>query len=1051
MVKVALPSDLQPSRDSGSGSYASTRTRLRRVLFLTKFLVTAGVLLCTAPQIISLTGTAPLLLSAVDPELGGIVAFDSVTLSWWSPPEIRGLSVAANAESAIENSAETQSSELIAPDDLLTVKRIVADQPLWQILVSGGNGISLNVESARLGPIDVDRTDWLPEPLRRWIVATDSADEPESDSAWSVMLRDTTVLLRVPAEPPMAGTQIISLSGFDGEISDLAGNYLLPRLRLLVFPEQLSTGNSRIASGLMRTASADLLSDTPLLSPVNDEIFPETPDSAISSLEIRSDDVAGSSEQKLLVSLNHVDLKLLQPFLSLFGIQFGLQGQATGAVELQLTPSEFGKNVTGRVKFDLAEPGFRDHSWSADEWLRPGATVASGSFALSENGVLLDSLMIESELLSLFGNGEFPWGGGVSIRPFEMRAQCSLTGLSTGIPQTLRTLGVQPFRSGDVAVSVTTKTNQSVSGWQATASATGMRLLEPVGGQLTLPDVAVSIEGGWLDDRPVLTDIAASAEFGQLELAPEGEWWKLQGWVNPDSLRSHFSSLLQLPSLSLSEPLQLDARLKRSGDVYELGPSAITSAEFRMESPGLLITPRASFPECLAGTVSLRSHSATLRPLLFDLTGFPILSPAAEVVVRVSSLPGRELQLSALVTPAAPVRRSLFARSPEGVNRALSAQSVLEVSEARIVLSGTALESTEQWEISSGSFVLPGLSGKIMGSLQSTNSGPVGTLSCRVQYDLNRLSEQVFAAESGVQLQGAGESQVSLQLRKGPAVGSAAASHVVEGTAQIRWDSASIPGFVVGPGTADVVLRNDEIGTSPIQCSLNGGTMTITPRYDFGSGRLQLAPGSRIEQIRLSEEIGTYWLASLSPLLAESTELTGTVSARVQEFNWSTLAPMDSRASLMLNIGHLEAKPGEFAEVLLSAGQRILRGSTAESPLHRLSLELPRQDIPVTVTDGYVQHAQLQLLLNDWSLTSSGRIGFDESLALELSLPVRRSASDLQVLIPVGGTVTRPVPDLAGALRDAGVRQLQQGIQKRADEQLNRSLNQLFDRLGISQ
>lgn len=66
------------------------------------------------------------------------------------------------------------------------------------------------------------------------------------------------------------------------------------------------------------------------------------------------------------------------------------------------------------------------------------------------------------------------------------------------------------------------------------------------------------------------------------------------------------------------------------------------------------------------------------------------------------------------------------------------------------------------------------------------------------------------------------------------------------------------------------------------------------PQYDLASSRMQLGTGSRVQNMRITPELCRTWLGFVAPMLADTAEVNGEVSARVERFLWDFNVPENS-------------------------------------------------------------------------------------------------------------------------------------------------------------
>ena len=114
---------------------------------------------------------------------------------------------------------------------------------------------------------------------------------------------------------------------------------------------------------------------------------------------------------------------------------------------------------------------------------------------------------------------------------------------------------------------------------------------------------------------------------------------------------------------------------------------------------------------------------------------------------------------------------------------------------------------------------------------------------------------------------------------------------------------------------------------------------------------------------------------------------------------------------------------------------------------------IPRQTTQFQLAGGRVAHNQLDMLVGDTPIRTSGHVGLDQSLALTVQFSVQESwvAKDpkltwlkgTQLSIPVSGTLNRPRLD-SRALEQLSAQVLQQSANRLIDEGLQRGLQELL-------
>jgi len=132
----------------------------------------------------------------------------------------------------------------------------------------------------------------------------------------------------------------------------------------------------------------------------------------------------------------------------------------------------------------------------------------------------------------------------------------------------------------------------------------------------------------------------------------------------------------------------------------------------------------------------------------------------------------------------------------------------------------------------------------------------------------------------------------------------------------------------------------------------------------------------------------------------------------------------------------------------LIAGQPV-DGGGAAADAELAWLEIPTQTIALNLQDGGVNHEQLKMNIRGFELVSSGRVGLDQSVALQAHLnvptevlqknPQVAAALGSRIDLPISGTLTNPSIQ-SGQLRTALNSALGEGLQNRLGSELERRL-----------
>jgi len=336
------------------------------------------------------------------------------------------------------------------------------------------------------------------------------------------------------------------------------------------------------------------------------------------------------------------------------------------------------------------------------------------------------------------------------------------------------------------------------------------------------------------------------------------------------------------------------------------------------------------------------------------------------------------------------------------------------------------------------------VSAELSGTLKTDGDWMTTQLVVDADYDLAVLSRMVLNNPNGaIRLTGRKKSRFTIQGMPAFWDGSGPDdADPLEVAGEISWESADVYGLRLGPGVAPFQFKRGQLQTEPIRCSLNGGQLSTMVNYDLRQNYVALASGSRVERIAVTEELASQWLGYVTPLLADSAGIRGSVSARADRFRYDLDRPESSEIVGTVDIHGITASPGNSLSRLLQAMDTLRRDRRS---LVR-DLTIPAQQVQCQLRNGVITHDQVLLTLSGYDLRSRGSVGLNKQINLTLDIPLEKSNtvnSGQTITVPVNGTVSRPSIDVGRLIQDVGT----QRIQDEFGDQLDRGLNRLFDQL----
>ena len=1132
MVKVALDTtNSTASPDPGVKSVPAPR-QSRWVL---KLLLLGIVLVAAAPSLISVSGQAPSILMRFNSKLGKAVTFQRLKMHWWAPVEITGLKIRDLSD--IHKDLSISDAPL-----LCEIERAVTMEPLWRIAMNAGRGTGVALKSPQLNLIADERG----TNIDRTVTAIFGVSNDSSDSVrfpFRVTIEDGAVVLRSNIAPnlvdpalttPPISNQIettvptvvsseiaASVSSINGSFSTMDTERWLPEMKLTAAIQRVASDalagqtqnpknspkrNPRLAAGLDEVVND--FPDVPLEDLAGlDESGDSTGARIQVNLKPRADE---KGRQTIQVGARDVDLRLLQPFLSMLGLEASCSGVVSGGIDARLAGANVSDGLVGRMMLQGIGVRVRQQTWAADEWLTLGNVDATGALAVAEDGILVQDLNIQSDVAQLTGSGELRYASGAGTdsttgnsRQVEIKGSVDVARLSSSLRKTLAihddvsiekgriTFGLRgstshtddvgsiltPGNSSPtnvaaavnslavaVPISLTTSFSQKAK-WQLVIKTEELAAIRA--GQPLVVDSTMRLDavGPFIHGLPELSRARLTADFGTIDCAPDKAAWKISGTVQPGALWQQLRQFADIPEPGLRGDVSFQSRVALHGETIQLTDLQLNSSDVKASSMAIEITPSNPLTSMLDGTVHLEGSGAALRTLLSPWHDASWLSERANVVSDLTATPTREIQLAVRVSPEnmANVQRSnvLSVSSTHGhavvPSRAVTAPSTFLVDEADVNLSLLAKNSGQQFDIQKGTLKLPGLSALVSGVVSVRENELQLEVIADTTYDLDILSRRLLTADSALRFSGQGRDQ--FQITGSPSalsgvsqgatnINSVSASQF-KGAGTVKWASAEIWGLQIGEASVQASLENSLLRTAPIQCLVNGGQLNMMPQYDIASSRLQLGTGSRIQNLKITPELCRTWLGYVAPMLADSADVKGEVSARVERFLWDFDTPGNSDVLAQLTIHQAEAAPGSSLSSLLEVVDLLRRTGDSSQSLTARSLVLPEQTIPVQVRQGFVAHEGLIMELSDYRMKTSGAVGLNKELQMVIEVPLEKSTaagSGRSLKVPLRGTITQPQPDTGALLQNLGTQKIQEKLGDQVDKTLNKQLNKLFDK-----
>ena len=326
---------------------------------------------------------------------------------------------------------------------------------------------------------------------------------------------------------------------------------------------------------------------------------------------------------------------------------------------------------------------------------------------------------------------------------------------------------------------------------------------------------------------------------------------------------------------------------------------------------------------------------------------------------------------------------------------------------------------------------------------------------------------RLLAAYLGPEVQVQGDRQVRFQAAgrlssPTPAGASRHWSQRWQATASAGWSAASVYGLALGAGQLQATLDKGQLQLTPLDVAIGQGRLTASPRAVLAPGpeQLILPQGPLLTKVQISPQVSETMLKYVAPVLAGATRAEGLFSVDLDGVQVPLANPRQARAAGRLAVHSLRVSPGPMVAELVALVKQIEAIAkrkeflqTAAASGSPKALTIDNRQIDFQIIDGRVYHRNLEFMVDDVPVRSYGSVGFDQTLALVLEIPIQekwvkrekvlRSLAGQSLRIPVGGTFQRPQIDQR-AVADFS-RQILAGAASQAiGGEINRQLDKLF-------
>jgi len=212
------------------------------------------------------------------------------------------------------------------------------------------------------------------------------------------------------------------------------------------------------------------------------------------------------------------------------------------------------------------------------------------------------------------------------------------------------------------------------------------------------------------------------------------------------------------------------------------------------------------------------------------------------------------------------------------------------------------------------------------------------------------------------------------------------------------WSTATVYGLPLSAGRVQGTLRDGQLQLVPLNIGVGQGRLTASPKviFDPYPQQLLLPQGPLISRVQISPQVSETMLKYVAPMVAGATRAEGNFSVVLQETKIPLDDPTRARVVGRLDVHQMQVSPGPMVAQLitlieqfdrLTQGKQIFQAASA--PSGNNSLTISNRQIDFQIAEGRVYHRNLEFEIDGVPVRSQGSVGFDQTLVLELQIPIQ--------------------------------------------------------------
>ncbi len=332
----------------------------------------------------------------------------------------------------------------------------------------------------------------------------------------------------------------------------------------------------------------------------------------------------------------------------------------------------------------------------------------------------------------------------------------------------------------------------------------------------------------------------------------------------------------------------------------------------------------------------------------------------------------------------------------------LVADVLMDTKEKTIAVSQFNLESA------AGQAIIRITQAQIQQKADKTTTQMNGTIDAEIDLGAVRAIAAPMLPE-GLDIQGRQKTQFTFDSKYPTDKPAQLAANLNLAPTTFGFDKASYKGLNIGQTKIALQAKQGLLVIAPLQTTVNEGTLDFAGQLDMRTSPMVFSSAAtmpKLANVQLNDVIGGAILPYLNPIFADSAQLKGKLNLACDQMVIPLSGERKQDISILGKVSIADmtlASRGLLSELLTGMGQSSAQAMAIEPTQFR-------------VQKGIVSYDNMQLNVGNNPVNFAGKIGFDETLDMTVTLPwtiggrtarIGRESTGPRITIPITGTIRK--------------------------------------------